>query len=519
MCTSANERERQLGPTIAKSAAVAITLLTCGCGVGPRYVPPTPPTAPTFKELAKPANSATQTWQPAVPSDTANATKWWLAFNDPELSKLEEQAISANWQVIGAADNFTAARALVRQARAQYFPVLTANPAVVRSLPSSAQFGALQSINSAGGGVSVHTYNDFSLPFDASWEPDFWGRIRNSVRISSYAAQASAADLDNIRLCVEAELAVDYYELRAQDHLKRLVDSAVAAEQAEVDLSRSEYKAGLISDEVVAQMEAQLQATEVQDSNLEILRNQYEHAIAVLLGQSPSSFSLPTSFRDTDAPEIPVGIPSELIQRRPDIASAERSMAQANAQIGVAKAAYFPAVLLSVEGGFGSSSASQWLNWPSRFWSVGAAAAQTVFDAGLRRATVQQYRATYDARVANYQQTVLTAFQQVEDNLAALRILKEETERQSAATEASRRDFVETAVRYNAGLDTYQNVIGTQLVLLNNEQSLVTIREQRMIAAVQLIKALGGGWDVAALPSTRQVRATGSAGASPSVGQ
>ncbi len=519
MCTSTNERECRIGPAIAKLPAVTIALLICGCGVGPRYVPPTPPTAPAYKELAKPANSATQTWQPAVPGDTANGTKWWLAFNDPELNKLEERAVSANWQVIAAADNFTAARALVRQARAQYFPVLTANPAVVRSLPSSAQFGALQNSNSAGGGISIHTYNDFSLPFDASWEPDFWGRIRNGVRISSYGAQASAADLANVRLCVEAELAVDYFEIRAQDHLKRLADSAVAAEQAEVDLSRSEYKAGLVSDEVVAQMEAQLQSTQVQDSNLEILRDQYEHAIAVLLGQSPSSISLPINFGDTDAPEIPVGIPSELIQRRPDIASAERSMAQANAQIGVAKAAYFPAVLLSADGGFGGSSVSQWISWPSRFWSVGAAATQTVFDAGLRRATVQQYRATYDATVANYQQTVLTAFQQVEDNLAALRILKEEIERQSAATEASRREFAEAAVRYKAGLDPYQNVIGAQLALLNNEQSLVTIREQRMIAAVQLIKALGGGWDVAVLPSTRQLQVTGSAGASPSAGQ
>jgi NodT family efflux transporter outer membrane factor (OMF) lipoprotein len=462
-------------------------------------------TAPAYKELPQQAAGASETWQTAKPSDNADRGKWWKAFNDPELNKLEEKASTSNQQIAAAADNFIAARALVRQARSQFFPTLTTNPSVVRTLPSPAEFSGLSGGASSSSGLAVKTYNDFSLPFDASWEPDFWGRVRNSVRASTYAAQASAADLENVRLSVQAELAVDYYELRAQDSLKELFDSTVTAYQEDLDLTRSQYKAGLNSDEAVAQAEAQLKAAQAQDTNLGILRAQYEHAIAVLIGQSASAFSLPANDSQPDLPTIPVGIPSELLERRPDIASAERAVAQANAEIGVARAAYFPAILLSATGGFGNSSISNWFTWPSRFWSVGPSLAETIFDAGLRKATVQQYRATYDETVANYRQTVLTAFQQVEDNLASLRILRQEIDQQNAATEAAARALQEATTRYKAGLDPYLNVIAAQTALLSDQQTAVTLRIERSVAEVQLIKALGGGWNASQIPSSTEI--------------
>ncbi|MGB0042279.1 MAG: efflux transporter outer membrane subunit, partial [Terriglobales bacterium] len=355
--------------------------------------------------------------------------------------------------------------------------------------------------------LTIKPFTDYSLPFDASWEPDFWGRVRSSVRANVYAAQASAADLENVRLSEQAELAVDYYELRAQDSLKQILDSTVVAYQDTLDLTQSQYRAGLSNDEAVAQAEAQLRAAQAQDTDLGVLRAQYEHAIAVLIGQPASTFSLPAQTLETKPPATPVGIPSELLERRPDIAAAERGMAQANAQIGVAKAAYFPNILLSGSAGFGNSSASNWFTWPSRFWSVGPSLAETIFDAGLRRATVQQYRANYDQTVANYRETVLTAFQQVEDNLASLRILSHSIDQQNAAVEAAARNLQESTVRYKAGVDPYLNVIVAQTTLLNDQQTAVNFRMQEMVASVQLIKALGGGWDAARIPSPKEIRA------------
>ena len=496
------EHKDGIGRALVRFALAAVCCLVVGCSVGPRYVRPAAPSPPAYKELLQPvAASGLDTWQVAAPSDGADRGRWWKAFNDPRLDKLEEKASASNRQIAAAADNFLAARALVRKARSQYFPTVTTDPSMIRSRPSPAQFSGLQAGGASSSAISVQTYTDYSLPFDASWEPDFWGRIRNSVKASAYAAQASAADLENVRLSVQAELAVDYYELRAQDSLKEVFDSTVIAYQEALDLTRSQYKAGLSSDEAVAQAEAQLEAAQAQDASLGILRAEYEHAIAVLIGQPASTFSLPANDLEAEAPAIPVGIPSELLERRPDIASAERAAAQANAEIGVARAAYFPAILLSATGGLGNSSASNWFTWPSRFWSVGPGLAETVFDAGLRKATVQQYRATYDQTVANYQQTVLTAFQQVEDNLASLRILRQQIDQQNAATDASARALQEATTRYKAGLDLYLNVIAAQTVLLNEQQTVVTFRMERMVAAVQLIKALGGGWDVSQIPS------------------
>ena len=505
MCTSVNDRAARFGRPPVEFLILAVCLLVSGCSVGPKYVLPPVQTAPAYKELPQPGSSASDAWQAAKPGDDANRGKWWTAFNDLELNELEEKASASNQQVIAATDNFLAARALVRQARSQYLPTLTTNPSTVRTLPSPAQFSGLKAGAASSSGFSVRAFNDFSLPFDASWEPDFWGRIRNSVKAGTYAAQASAVDLENVRLGMQAELAADYFELRGQDSLKELLDATVVSYQQSVDLTRSQYKAGLSSDEAVAQAEAQLEAVQAQDTNLGILRAQYEHAIAVLMGQSASAFSLPAKDSVPDFPAIPVGIPSELLERRPDIASAERAMAQANAEIGVGRSAYFPAILLSAAGGLGNSSASNWFTWPSRFWSVGPSLAETIFDAGLRKATVQQYRATYDETVSNYRQTVLTAFQQVEDNLASLRILRQDIDQQNAAAEAAARALQEATTRYKAGLDPYLNVIAAQTAFLNDQQTAVTYRMQREVAEVQLIKALGGGWSVSQVPSARDV--------------
>lgn len=494
------------GARVLLMASFASALLLTGCVVGPKYSRPSAQTPPVYRELPHEDAQTAASWKPAQPQDAAARGKWWEAFGDPQLNSLEEQANSTNQNIAAAADNFLAARALVRQARSQYFPTVTANPSIVNSRPSLGQYGGIQTSRSSGAGVAVKSFTDYSLPFDASWEPDFWGRIRNTVRANVYAAQASAADVENVRLSEQAELAVDYYELRAQDLLKQILDATVVAYQETFELTQSQYRAGLASDEAVAQAEAQLKAAQAQDTNLGVLRAQYEHAIAVLVGTPPSTFSLPAQALAAMPPVTPVGVPSDLLQRRPDIAAAERNMAQANAQIGIATAAYYPNIVLSGSAGLGNSAIADWFTWPSRFWSVGASLAETLFDAGLRKATVEQYRANYDGTVANYRETVLTAFQQVEDNLASLRILSRTIAEQDAAVDAAARSLREATVRYRAGVDPYLNVIVAQTTLLNDQQTAVNFRMQQMVASVQLIKALGGSWDVAQIPSPKEIR-------------
>jgi NodT family efflux transporter outer membrane factor (OMF) lipoprotein len=500
------KRSIRTGQAVLLTAFVMTLLAAVGCSVGPKYVRPQIPTPSAYKEIPPAVAPGSESWRMTQPRDGTSRGKWWKIYNDPQLNELEEKATSADQEIAAAMDSFLAARAMVREARSQYFPNVTTNPSILNSRPSQGQFGGLRAGSSSAVGLTVRSYTDYSFPFEASWEPDFWGHIRSNVRANIYAAQASAADLENVRLSIQGELAADYFELRAQDSLKELFDATVSAYQDALNLTRTQYAAGLSNDEAVAQAEAQLKSTQAQDTNLGILRAQYEHAIAVLIGQPVSSFSLRPNALAAGPPAIPVGIPSELLERRPDIAAAERAVAQANAEIGVARAAYFPAVLLSASGGFGNSSASNWFTWPSRFWSVGPSLAETVFDAGLRKGTVQQYRATYDQTVANYRQTVLTAFQQVEDNLASLRILAQDIEQQDAAVRAAARSLEEANVRYKAGLDPYLNVITAQTALLTSQQAAVNFRMQQMVASVQLIKALGGGWNSAQIPSEKEVQ-------------
>ncbi len=479
----------------ARISLAAITVLLAACNIGPQYARPSAPVPPAYKEVGAP--NIDGEWKQAQPSDGASRGKWWEAYKDPQLNALEERVSISNQNIAASAAAVQAARALIREARTQYFPTVTANPSITNTRISTG-FGKPI-------GIAFPTY---SLPLEASWEPDLWGRVRNTVKSNTFAAQASVADLENVRLSAQSDLATDFYELRAQDALKQLLDSTVIAYQEALDLNRDLLKSGLGADEAVAQAEAQWKAAQAQDTNLGVLRTQYEHAIALLIGQPASAFTLSAEALKAEPPSIPLGVPAQLLERRPDIAAAERSVAQANAQIGLAKTAYYPAITLGATAGLESISIANWFTWPSRIWSVGPSLAETLFDAGLRKATVQQYQATYDQTVANYRETVLTAFQQVEDNLAALRILTQVIEQQDSAIESAGRSLQEAEVRYKAGLDPYLNVITAQTVLLTDQQAAVTFRMQRIVASVQLIKALGGGWDASQLPTAKQLAAS-----------
>ena len=485
------------------SACVAALLIFNGCNVGPKYHPPAVQAPAAYKEVTPENEKDIENWKAAQPSDDVLRGKWWEIFDDPELNTLEDQVNVSNQSIASAEASFMAARAMVKEARSQFFPTVTTDPTITRQKQSNnlKEFGT-----STTGSTPVATTNkaftDYDFPFDATWVPDLWGKIRNTVNASSYGAQASAADLANTRLSMQAEVAVDYYELRSQDSLKQLLDTTVQAYQESLRLTKVLYNTGIDNDEPVAQAETQLETTQAQDTNVGILRSQYEHAIAMLVGQPASTFSIPVEPLKVAPPPVPFGVPSQLLERRPDVAADERLMAQANAQIGVARAAYFPTLTLSASGGFESTAASTWFSWPSVLWAIGASASETIFDAGLRRATVQQYRSMYDETVANYRQTVLTAFQQVEDNLAALRILSKEIEEQDVAIKSAQRFLTDATNRWKLGLDPYLDVITAETALLSNQQTMVNLRMQQITASVQLVEALGGGWDKTQLPST-----------------
>jgi NodT family efflux transporter outer membrane factor (OMF) lipoprotein len=491
------DRLDRVAGRVTLASFVMLCLLANGCSIGPKYHRPAVQAAPAYKELE------TSTWKTAEPKDHIIRGKWWEVFQDQQLNLLEERIDAGNQNIAAAAASYAAARAVVQQTRSQYFPTLTTTPSLTNS-----RLAAIPYATAAKG----TTYTEYSFPLTASWEPDLWARVRKSVQASAYTAQASAADLENVRLLAHADLAADYFQLRGVEAQKQILDATLVAWKNYLELTRALYKSGLDADEALAAAESQLEAARAQDTNAGIARAQYEHAIAILVGESPSTFSLSAASKDTHLPGIPVGVPAELLERRPDIAAAERAMAAANARIGVAKAAFFPNVTLSAMGGVESLSFIDWFTWPSRFWSVGPAAAETLFDAGLRRATVRQYQALYDATAANYRQTVLTAFQQVEDNLAALRILAQDVQQQDAAVQSAKRYLSLATVRNTAGLDPYLNVLTAQVSLLVYQQTYVAFQTQQMIASVQLIKALGGGWDASQLPSPKQTAGRNSSG-------
>jgi NodT family efflux transporter outer membrane factor (OMF) lipoprotein len=469
-------------------AVLAIFISLSGCVVGPKYKTPIVQTPTEYKE--------NKDWKVATPQDAAIREKWWEVYNDPQLNSLEEQVNVSNQSVIAALDAFLEARALVKEARAQYFPTAGASASIINQRANTRT-------QTSTGNASFTAY---SLPsFDATWEPDLWGRVRNTVRANVANAQATAADLQNTRLTMQAELAADYFQLQGQDALIKLLNDTVAAYTESLRLNRVLFSTGIASDETVAQAETQLETTQAQATNLGILRAQYEHAIALLTGQPASTFSISPNPLASAPPDVPLGVPSQLLERRPDIAAAERSVEQANAQIGVATAAFYPNVTLSASGGFESTIISSLFTWPSRVWSVGPSISETIFDAGLRRATVQQFQAAYDQTVANYRNTVLTAFQQVEDNISELRILSVELGQQDTAVKSADRTLQLATDRYRLGIDPYLNVITAQTTLFSNQETAVNLRIEEITTSVQLIKALGGGWNTSQIPARAQM--------------
>lgn len=463
-------------------------LWIAGCAVGPKYVRPAAEAPPSYKET--PDN-----WKPAQPSDAIAKGNWWEAYQDPQLNALEEQVNISNQSLKAAQDQFLEARAAVRIARSNYFPSVTGGLSATCSHASSNRPKLSPST-----ATSVTDSSDFVLPVDASYEADVWGRVRRTVEASRSEAQASAADLANVSLSLHAELALDYFQLRGLDAQKELLDSTVVAFQKALELTQTRYNGGLASAVDVAQAQTQLETTRAQAVDVQVQRAAFEHGIAVLVGKPASDFTLAGSPLKTPPPMIPPGLPSDLLERRPDISAAERRTQEANAQIGVAKAAYFPLITLSGAGGFESRAISTLIQGPSGFWSLGANASQVLFDAGRRRAISDQARAAYDQSVANYRQTVLTAFQEVEDNLAALRILENEAQTESVAVAAAEHSVALSTNRYKGGVANYLEVITAQSVALTDERTAVDILTRRLSASVSLIKAIGGGWDAAQIP-------------------
>ena len=461
------------------AALVWAALMAAGCVVGPNYKRPSVEIPPAYKEQGSIATLANQ---------QSFAEKWWTFFSDPQLDSLEEEIRVSNQNLKDSEARYRQARELVRFYRAGFYPIGTAGASAAR-IRNSDNKPPASSLSGAG-------YNDFLLPGDLSYEVDAWGRVRRTVESARANAEASAADLATVNLSLQAELAEDYFELRSADAQKKLLDSTVSDYEKSLQLTENRHNGGLASDLDVQQARTQLETTRAQDTDVGVARAQFEHAIAVLIGRPPSSFSLAFSPVAGPPPVIPLGVPSHLLERRPDIAASERRVDAANAQIGVAKSAFYPSITLTASGGFESGGLGTLLQGPGLFYSLGAGAAETVFDAGARRANVQMTEAAYDQTVADYRQTVLNAFQEVEDNLAALRILEQEAKTEAVAVEAARRSVVLSTNQYTGGITNYLTVLTSQSAALADERSAVDILRRRMDASVLLIEALGGGWDV-----------------------
>src|ERR1700735_615315 len=471
-------------------------IMLAGCMVGPNYVKPSTPMATSFKEQAPNLSQANDGWKLAQPDDQQNRGNWWEIYGDPQLNALEAQIDSANQTLKIAEANYREARTAIRFNRSAEAPTIGTAPSISTARNSANQpYFPSNQVNNGGG--------DFTLPVDMSWEIDLWGRIRRSVTAAKEQTQASAADMAATHLSLQAELAYDYFELRSADAEKKLLDDTVQAYSKALGLTENRFEGGAAPKSDVAQARTQLKDAQVLDTDIMVQRAEYEHAIAILIGKPPANFSLPPSPIDLQTPTIPAipqVLPSELLERRPDIAASERRMAAANEQIGIAQAAYYPTLNLSALAGFEGTSALNWFNWPSRFWAVGPSFSQTLFDGGRRRATKKSAVAAYDGSVANYRQTTLTAFQQVEDNLAVLRILAGESQQQHSATSAADETLHLFMNRYAGGVDTYLQVVTSQTIALSNEQNDIDIRRRQLDASVLLIKALGGDWNVSKLP-------------------
>jgi NodT family efflux transporter outer membrane factor (OMF) lipoprotein len=478
-------RFTKLTPAILGGALFGALLLMSGCGVGPRYSRPSAPVPTDYKETP-------ENWKPAQPADQTQKGKWWEIYQDPQLNALEEKINISNQSLKAAQAQFAQARATVRYNRADLYPTVTAGVSGDRQ-----RYSGNRPLNLTPG--IPQTANDLVIPVDMSYEPDVWGRVRRTVEAARADAQATLADLESVSLSVHAELAVDYFQARELDAEAKVLDATVDSYTRELQLTEDRYKGGVVSQVDVAQAQTQLETARAQAIDVREQRTQYEHAIAVLIGEPASTFNLPIVALNATPPVIPPGLPSELLERRPDIASNEREMASANAKIGVAKAAYFPLFNLFPSAGFESSTIVNWLSGPSGFASVGASAVVTAFDVGRRRAINDQARAAYDQSVANYRQDVLTAYQEVEDNLAALRLLESEYTTETAAVAAAEHSLALSNNRYKGGVTSYLEVTTAQTTALANERTQVQLSGRRMVDSVLLIKALGGGWDASSL--------------------
>jgi NodT family efflux transporter outer membrane factor (OMF) lipoprotein len=467
---------------ITGAVSIIAALLLTGCAVGPHYIKPEVPVPSAYKE---PGLAGAELLQAAEPRDHVSRQGWWDVFGDVQLNQLEARLLQNNPTITEAEARLRQARALVRQDRAAYFPAITDSTSATRTHPGAG----------SRSGVTTGTLTDYSLGGGASWEADLWGRIRGNVAAGTASAQAAVGDLESTRLALSAELAANYFQLRSFDAELALFEQTIDAYQRAATLTRNQYNAGIVSRADVEQAETQLASAQAQAIDVRLQRVQLEHAIAVLVGEPPAALSLTPAPLDGAPPEVPAEMPSRLLERRPDVGAAERRVAAANAQIGVASAAFFPAVTLGGNGGFQAARLQQWLSLPMRVWSVGPALALTLFDGGARRAAKAQAVAGYDEMVATYRQTVLSAFQDVEDNLAAERLLAAEAERQQAAVAAAQRSLAISLNQYRAGIVSYLQVATQQTALLTNQRAAVSLTGRRFVAAVQLVRALGGRWD------------------------
>ena len=474
----------------------AAAVLLYGCTVGPNYHRPTTPTAPAFKESVVPApppNPDGGGWKQVAPNDSAIRSDWWQIYQDPELDKLEQQVAVSNQTLKAAFAQYTQARAAIQYYRSQFFPTVQAGPSATRTRQSQNR-----PLYVPG---SKTTYNDLFLQGQVSWEPDLWGNIRRAVESQRAAAQASAAQLANVDLSLRAELATDYFELRGLDTQERLLNTTVEQFGQYLSLTRTRFAGGVSSESDVSLAQTQLEQTRAQAVDVQIARAQYEHAIATLTGVPASSLSLPPAPLDLQLPQVPVGVPSQLLERRPDVAAAERRADVANAQIGIAIAAYYPTITLTGAGGFESKNPTTLIQGPSALWSLGGSAIELLFDAGRRHALTEEARAVYEENAANYRETVLQAFQEVENSLSGLRILSSESVAQQQAVESARHSLAISTNRYKGGVTTYLEVITAQTTQLADERAAADITTRQFAASVQLIKALGGGWDAGKLPT------------------
>ncbi|HEY1805628.1 MAG TPA: efflux transporter outer membrane subunit [Terracidiphilus sp.] len=486
---------------LCTAGTLGLFVLLTGCRVGPPYHAPAPPsvTAPNYKESTVNFQD-TGGWKVANPSDAMIRGNWWEVFGDPELNDLEQQLNINNENLKEYFQNYMAARAQIAEARSLYWPTLTANPSWSRSKSS----GSLSNSTVANAGKQSTVWN---APLEASWTPDFFGKIRNEVHAAQYAAQVSAADLQTEKLTEQASLAEYFFEIRGQDMLQQILNQTVAADKKSLSYNQAQYDTGIGDYISVAEAKTTLEAAEAAATNVALLRGQYEHAIAVLVGKVPTDFSIPVKPMLFAPPAIPTGVPSQLAERRPDIASAERTLAEANATIGIGYGAFFPQVTISADAGFQSSALTSLFNWPSRVWSIGPSIAETIFDGWLYRAELHQYEAQYNADVATYRQTVLTAFQQVEDSLVATRTYSQQILRQQDAVKDAQDYLNLELVRYNTGVDPYVDVVVAQTTLLNNQETLNALQVEEMTSTVELVQALGGGWDRSQLPTPAQTGA------------